>query len=260
MVLALAGGAAAQNNTSKFVWPPHMPPEIYIPFLPQIVIPINDQKVILVLSEIYIRGLNGQTCKAGGKIARKLLSCSNVTIDMNYKAGGKIFDLPIVGDSTISIATNMYINNPLYGKNLVNFNSLVIDWDGLNPGSDIHYTVNDLLNNLVYDFEMAACLTIKELVTPKSNYFGNKIVCDGRQDIPIITEVQNTVGEGVDTKNEEEMSRLFAKFQESYYNWEQKYESMDSFDKMNALGEIVQTGLQEFIRALLGLRSRPRFF
>jgi len=148
-------------------WPPSLPADMFLPFLPQIVVPVQSNKIALVLLDVHVRGLAmDNSCNFGKKIFTAF-QCTNVTLRAGFKAGGGIFDLPVAGKGTIELdlaldvdPLNLYVPK----KMPVVFTTFKFEIDGLNPGSDMTYLVNGLVNNLKHDFEQAIKILAKKLL------------------------------------------------------------------------------------------------
>jgi len=148
-------------------WPPSLPADMFLPFLPQIVVPVQSNKIALVLLDVHVRGLAmDNSCNFGKKIFTAF-QCTNVTLRAGFKAGGGIFDLPVAGKGTIELdlaldvdPLNLYVPK----KMPVVFTTFKFEIDGLNPGSDMTYLVNGLVNNLRHDFEQAIKILGKKLL------------------------------------------------------------------------------------------------
>merc|ERR1711872_276330 len=117
-------------------FPKILPDYIYLPFTPQISVSVAKQKVMLVLNNVNITGLNATCTHFDIKHLSNIWSCDNLTVTSGFKAGGRLFDLPVVGKGNISIHLAFILKG---GDNFANFKTLNIDIQGLNPGSDIQY-------------------------------------------------------------------------------------------------------------------------
>jgi len=148
-------------------WPPSLPADMFLPFLPQIVVPVQSNKIALVLLDVHVRGLAMNNSCNFGKAIFTAFQCTNITLRAGFKAGGGIFDLPVVGRGTISLDLALDVNLVNFyalQKMPVVFTTFKFEIDGLNPGSDMTYLVNGLVNNLTEDFEQAIKILGKKLL------------------------------------------------------------------------------------------------
>jgi len=242
-----------------FPWPLFILPDyIYLPFLPQLPVSLGSQKLMLVLENVNITNLNS-SCAFNKKlrIMYPLFWCNGtgVTITTGFKAGGGIFNLPVVGRGTIRINFKLIVESPYniykeFKQTLIRINALDIDIKGLNPGSDMQYLINSLANNLKYDVEMALCQLaakylnkdIPSLLTIDCYHFSNRTM-----DV----DLEGGLKEPLNDENHAQiMMKLVNKINEDYTEWGNKLDTMDDFGKLASLGAIIQHGFQTLVETI----------
>jgi len=251
IVLSMGAVTTVSAQLPNITWPPlALPDMINAPFLPQLVIKNDDQKLMLLFMDLNIWGLNHTegACEWGKTFLdpnNGVIRCNNLTVTSRFKSGGKLFDLPIVGQGTVTIKTSFVV---FVVKNFLNFDKLELNIEGINPGSDMEPLLNALGNNLKYDLSTAACKLAQKLAKNLIPGIDPSlfIVCDARHTLGAIEEEVQLTDEQMGLK-EEQMAMLVQGLGNMYNDWKQELEPLDGFARLKALGEIVQAGLQSFV-------------
>jgi len=172
LLLSLVGAAVTTTTEEKTVsgipwppkpWPPVLPAKLIFPFLPQIPIAVQDDKIVLLLIDVVLDGIH--TCDFK-KYWFSEFDCTNITLRSDFKAGGGVFNLPIVGKGTISLDIGMHVTplNVKTDKLIVTFTKFKFVIDGLDPGSDMGYLANGFANSLQLDLEQAIVVIVNKVL------------------------------------------------------------------------------------------------